>query len=43
MTTKAQARKNLKKAVKAHKEKVRQPVTVEFQEEHISVLFRSLI
>ena len=31
MTTKAQAKKNLKKAAKAHKEKVRQPVTVEFQ------------
>jgi hypothetical protein len=43
MTTKAQARKNPKKAVKNYKKKVRQPVTVELQEEHMSVLFRSLI
>jgi hypothetical protein len=42
MTTKAQARKNLKKAVKAHKEKVRQPVTIEFQKEHLAVLLKSL-
>lgn len=31
MTTKAQAKKNLKKAAKSYKEKVRQPVTIEFQ------------
>lgn len=42
MTTKAQARKNLKKAAKAHKEKVRQPVTIEFQEEHLSVIIKAL-
>jgi hypothetical protein len=42
MTTKAQARKNLKKAAKAHKEKVRQPVVVEFQAEHLAVLLKSL-
>jgi len=42
MTTKAQARKNLKKAVKAYKEKVRQPVTVELQEEHIPTVLKAL-
>jgi len=42
MTTKSQARKNLKKAVKAHKEKVRQPVTIEFDERHIPTLLKSL-
>jgi hypothetical protein len=42
MTTKTQARKNLKKAAKAYKESVRQPVTVELQEEHISVINRAL-
>ena len=31
MTTKAQARKNLKKAAKEYDKKVRQPITVEFQ------------
>jgi hypothetical protein len=39
MTTKAQARKNLKKAAKNYKEKVRQPVTIEFDERHIPTLF----
>ena len=34
--------KVLKKAAKNYKEKVRQPVTVEFQEEHISVIIRAL-
>ncbi|NDB87049.1 MAG: hypothetical protein EB127_30840 [Alphaproteobacteria bacterium] len=34
--------KVLKKAVKAHKEKVRQPVTVEFDERHIPVIARAL-
>jgi hypothetical protein len=42
MTTKAQAKKNLKKAAKAHKEKVRQPVTIEFDERHIPTLLKSL-
>lgn len=42
MTTKAQARKNLKKATKAHKEKVRQPVTIEFDERHITTILKAL-
>ena len=42
MTTKAQARKNLKKAAKNYKEKVRQPVTIEFRAEHLAVLLKSL-
>jgi len=42
MTTKAQAKKNLKKAVKSYKEKVRQPVTIEFDERHISTLLKAL-
>jgi hypothetical protein len=42
MTTKAQAKKNLKKAAKAYKEKVRQPVTIEFDERHISTLLKAL-
>ena len=42
LTTKAQARKNLKKAAKACKEKVRQPVTVEFDERHITTLLKAL-
>ena len=42
MTTKAQARKNLKKAARAYKEKVRQPVTVEFQDEHIPTILKAL-
>ena len=40
--SKAQVRKNLKEAHKDYKKKVKQPVTVEFQEEHISVLIRAL-
>ena len=43
MTTKAQARKNLKKAAKAHKEKVRQPVTIEFQNEHIPTILKWIL
>lgn len=42
LTTKAQAKKNLKKAAKAYKEKVRQPVTIEFQKEHIPVILKAL-
>ena len=42
MTTKAQAKKNLKKAAKNYDEKVRQPVTVEFDERHIPTLLKSL-
>ena len=42
MTTKAQAKKNLKKAVKNYREKVRQPVTVEFQNEHIPTILKAL-
>lgn len=42
MTTKAQAKKNLKKAAKAYKETVRQPVTIEFDERHIPTLLKSL-
>jgi len=42
MVTKTQARKNLKKAAKNYKEKVRQPVVVEFQEEHLNVIIRAL-
>lgn len=42
MTTKAQARKNLKKAAKNYKEKVRQPVTIEFQKEHIPTILKAL-
>jgi hypothetical protein len=34
--------KVLKKAAKAHKEKVRQPVTVELQEEHIPTILKAL-
>ena len=34
--------KALKKAAKNYKEKVRQPVTIDFQEEHISVIIRAL-
>jgi hypothetical protein len=42
MTTKVQARKNLKKAAKNYKEKVRQPVTIEFQKEHIPTILKAL-
>ena len=34
--------KALKKAAKNYKEKVQQPVTIDFQEEHISVIIRAL-
>lgn len=34
--------KVLKKAAKAHKEKVRQPVTIEFQKEHIPTILKAL-
>ena len=42
MTTKAQAKKNLKKAAKNYDKKVRQPVTIEFDERHISTLLKAL-
>jgi hypothetical protein len=42
MTTKAQARKNLKKAAKNYEKKVRQPVTIEFQKEHIPTILKAL-
>ena len=42
MTTKAQARKNLKKAAKNYDKKVRQPVTIEFQNEHIPTILKAL-
>jgi hypothetical protein len=42
MITKAQARKNLKKAAKNYKKKVRQPVTIEFQNEHIPTILKAL-
>lgn len=42
MVTKAQAKRNLKNAAKDYKEKVRQPVTVEFQEEHLNVIIKAL-
>ena len=42
LTTKAQAKKNLKKAAKAYKETVRQPVTIEFQKEHIPTILKAL-
>lgn len=40
--TKKKAAENLNKAHKAYKEKIRQPVVVELQEEHISVINRAL-
>jgi hypothetical protein len=36
------SKKNLKKAVKNYKEKVRQPVTIEFQKEHIPTILKAL-
>lgn len=42
MTTKTQARNNIKKAAKAYKEQVRQPVTIEFQKEHIPTILKAL-
>lgn len=36
------AAKTLKAAAKSYKEKVRQPVVVELQEEHLSVVLRAL-
>jgi hypothetical protein len=42
MTTKAQARKNLKNAAKNYDKKVRQPVTIEFQKEHIPTILKAL-
>jgi len=36
------ATKTLKAALKSYKEKVRQPVVVEFQAEHLAVLLKSL-
>jgi hypothetical protein len=42
MTTKAQAKKNLKKASKNYDKKVRQPVTIEFDERHLPVIARAL-
>jgi len=42
MITKAQARKNLKKAAKEYDKKVRQPVTIEFQNEHIPTILKAL-
>jgi hypothetical protein len=42
MTTKAQARKNLKKAAKNYEKKVRQPVTIEFDERHLPTILKAL-
>ena len=42
MTTKAQARKNLKNAAKNYDKKVRQPVTVEFDERHLPTILKAL-
>ena len=42
MTTKAQAKKNLKKAAEDYYKTVRLPVTIEFQNEHIPTILKAL-